>query len=408
MSKRYNNLYEKIIDIDNIKLAHQHARKDKGLYSAVQKTDKNLEERAKAIQKMLKNHTYKVSKYNISVLKDKTKERILYKLPYYPDRIIQWAIMLQLSPIFEKTFTNFTCASLPGRGIHYASNLLNKYLNTNIEETQYCLKIDIQKFYPNINHEILKSLLRKKFKDKDLLIELDKIIDSMKTISLDGLNISSELKQKSFIPNRGVPIGSYLSQYFANFYLTYFDHWLKEEQKCRYVVRYMDDIVILSSSKEYLHQLLQNIKHYLKENLELEIKTNYQIFPVDSRGIDFVGYRHFHGYKLLRKSTLKDCKKVIKDCNHAPSLLSNQLWSAYNSYEGWLLWCDSNRIYQKYFNPLVPKVNTYYFIYKKSKHKRANYSYKISNNFKKKKKFYMNNNIYHKKIHERSISYYDS
>ena len=74
MSKRYNNLYEKIIDIDNIKLAHQHARRDKGLYSAVQKTDEHLEERAKAIQKMLKNHTYKVSKYNVSVLKDKTKE----------------------------------------------------------------------------------------------------------------------------------------------------------------------------------------------------------------------------------------------------------------------------------------------------------------------------------------------
>ena len=100
---------------------------------------------------------------------------------------------------------------MPGRGIHYASKKLDKYLNTNIEETKYCLKLDIQKFYPNINHEILKNLLRKKIKDKDLLIELDKIIDSMKTVSLEHLNISSELKEKSFIPGRGVPIGSYLS-----------------------------------------------------------------------------------------------------------------------------------------------------------------------------------------------------
>lgn len=406
MSKRYNNLYEKIIDIDNIKLAHQHARRDKGLYSAVQKTDEHLEERAKAIQKMLKNHTYKVSKYNVGVLKDKTKERILYKLPYYPDRIIQWAIMLQLSPIFEKTFTNFTCASLPGRGIHYASKKLDKYLNTNIEETKYCLKLDIQKFYPNINHEILKNLLRKKIKDKDLLIELDKIIDSMKTVSLEHLNISSELKEKSFIPGRGVPIGSYLSQYFANFYLTYFDHWLKEQQNCKYVIRYMDDIVILSASKEYLHNLLKNIRSYLKENLDLEIKSNYQIFPVDDRGIDFVGYRHFHGYKLLRKTTLKDCKKIIEACHRSPAVLPDALWSAYNSYEGWLTWCDSNRIYKKYFNPLVPKVNTYYFLYKKSKRKKANYSYKIFNNFKKHKQFYMNKN-YHKKLHERNVKYND-
>jgi len=147
----------------------------------------------------------------------------------------------------------------------------------------------------------------------------------------------------------------------------------------------MDDIVILSASKEYLHNLLKNIKSYLKENLDLEIKSNYQIFPVDARGIDFVGYRHFHGYKLLRKTTLKDCKKMIEACRRSPIILSNTLWSAYNSYEGWLTWCDGNRIYNKYFNSLVPKVNTYYFLYKKSKYKKVNYSYKISNSFKKRK-----------------------
>jgi hypothetical protein len=106
---------------------------------------------------------------------------------------------------------------------------LNKYLK-DIEGTKYCLKIDIKKFFPNINHNILKKLLRRKIKDNDLLWLLDEIIDS-----IDG--------------DIGVPIGNYLSQYFANFYLAYFDHWLKEEKKVRYVIRYMDDIVCLTSIK---------------------------------------------------------------------------------------------------------------------------------------------------------------
>lgn len=104
-----------------------------------------------------------------------------------------------------KTFTN---ASLKDRGIHRTLDQLDKML-LDEEGTKYCLKIDVEKFFPNINHDILKELLRKKFKDKLLLNLLDEIIDS----------IDEE---------KGVPIGNYLSQYFANFYLAYFDHWLKE------------------------------------------------------------------------------------------------------------------------------------------------------------------------------------
>lgn len=121
MPKRYGNIYSKILDIDNIKFAHQNARKDKSFYTAVKKTDEHLDERCQEIQKMLKDHTYKVSPYRTSIINDKGKKRALYKLPYYPDRIIQWAIMLQIEPIFKETFTDFTYASIPNRGIHRAS-----------------------------------------------------------------------------------------------------------------------------------------------------------------------------------------------------------------------------------------------------------------------------------------------
>ena len=118
------------------------------------------------------------------------------------------------------------------------------------------------KFYPSIDHEILKQVVRRKIKDKRLLWLLDEIIDSAD----------------------GVPIGNYLSQYFANLYLAYFDHWIKEEKRIKYYYRYADDIVILGSDKNELHSLLHEIRAYLSDRLKLKVKRNYQVFPVDKSG----------------------------------------------------------------------------------------------------------------------------
>jgi RNA-directed DNA polymerase len=183
-------------------------------------------------------------------------------------------------------------------------------------ETTYCLKLDIKKFYPNIDHNILKLLLRKKIKDQNLLWLLDEIIDSAK----------------------GLPIGNYLSQYFANFYLTYFDHWIKEQMKVKHYFRYADDIVILHSDKEYLHSILSAIRNYFSKNLKLEIKSNYQVFPVKSRGIDFVGYVFYHTHILLRKR--------IKQ-NFARKLKSNPNTESTPSYLGWLKHCNAKHLTKK-------------------------------------------------------------
>lgn len=341
--KRYGNIYQKICDIDNLRLAHQNARKDKALYVAVQMVDSNPDFYLKQIQDMLINKTYAVSEYSHQTIVDKGKERDLMKLPYYPDRIIQWAIMLQLEPIFCKVFTSFTCASLKNRGIHKASTLLTSYMK-DVKGTQYTLKIDVRKFYPNINHEVLKRMLRKKFKDAELLELLDMIIDS-------------------YPGEKGVPIGSYLSQFLANFYLAYFDHWLKEKKGVKYVIRYMDDIVILHHSKSFLHKLRKDIDIYMKELLKLNIKENWQVFPTAIRGVDFVGYRHFYGYKLLRKTTCKHFKKkmllIKKKVLNDIQITFNE-WCSVNSYKGWLAWCNSFRLVQKYIVPIQKALDEYY------------------------------------------------
>lgn len=202
--KRYGNIFEKIYEMDNLREAHKNAREDKLFYKEVKMVDSNPDYYLGLIHDMLKNKQYRVSDYDISTINDKGKERELMKLPYFPDRIIQWAIMLQIEKVFMQVFCSHTCASIKDRGIGKASKLLDKYMSNKLD-SQNCLKIDVKKFYPNINHRILKRLLRKKFKDKDLLELLDMIIDS-------------------YPGERGVPIGSYLSQFLANFYLAYFDH----------------------------------------------------------------------------------------------------------------------------------------------------------------------------------------
>ena len=156
----------------------------------------------------LKNKTFQTSDYDIFKIY-KPKERDIYRLPYYPDRIVHHAVMNILEPVWVSIFTADTYSCIKGKGIHSAVRSLQKALNSDNEGTEYCLKLDIRKFYPTINHDILKDIIAKKIKDKDVLWLLGNIIDS--------------------VPDKeGVPIGNYLSQYFANLYLAYFDHWIKE------------------------------------------------------------------------------------------------------------------------------------------------------------------------------------
>lgn len=324
--KRYGNIYEKIYDYDNLLTAHHNARKGKGFYREVQEFNENEDKYIKKIQEMLINKTYKTSDYTIFTITDRGKEREIYKLPYFPDRVVQWAIMLQIEPIFLETFIYDSYAAIPKKGIHIASKRLSKWLKYDEENTSYCFKMDIKKFFPNIDHLILKQLLRRKIKDKDVLELLDEIIDSTED---------------------GIPIGNYISQYLANFYITYFDHWAKEELGIKYYMRYMDDIVVLHSSKEYLHQTKKEIEKYLLNELQLTIKDNWQVFPVDVRGIDFMGYRHFRNYKLLRKSTYKNFRKKMNEINKKNRLSDSDMCSI-KSYEGWLMWCDSYNLRSKY------------------------------------------------------------
>ncbi len=309
--KRKTNIYEGLISIENLLLADKKARKGKAHRKDVKQHDKQRGCNILSLHNALADQTFYTSSYTTFPVFE-PKERLVYCLPFYPDRIAQHAAMNKLERIFTAHFTSNTYSCIKGKGIHAAAADVKAALQ-DVPATTYCLKLDIKKFYPSIDHDILKAQLRRILKDKQLLWLLDNIIDSAD----------------------GVPIGNYLSQYFANFYLSGFDHWLKEVIGVKHYFRYADDIVILSGSKEYLHNLFGLIKQYLTSQLKLSIKGNHQVFPIAARGIDFVGYVFYHTHTRLRKSIKQN---MARNRNNPVST---------TAYYGWAIHCDSGHLLKK-------------------------------------------------------------
>lgn len=305
---RKGNLYESIISISNLELADEKARKRKRKQKSVREHDRNREQNILNLHYALKNKTYTTSPYKTFTIKE-PKERLIYRLPYYPDRIVHHAVMNVVRPVFISTFTADTYSCIKGRGIHKAAYKVKEAM-LDREGAKYYLKIDVNKFYASIDHVILKRLLRRKFKDRDLLELMDRIIDSA----------------------TGLPIGNYLSQYLANFYLAYFDHWIKEVQNVKYYFRYADDMVFFSNCKKFLHKLLHEIKDYLNVNLKLTIKKNYRVAP-SVCGLDFLGYVFYPGYTRVRKWIKQACARMLTYNPNPASIFA---------YLGWF--CHANTI----------------------------------------------------------------
>lgn len=170
--KRIGNLYEQIISVENLRLADEKARREKTRSYGVRVHDRNREANIQALHEALLTKTFRTSPYEVFTIYE-PKERVIYRLPYYPDRIVHHAIMNVLEPIWVKTFTYNTYSCVKGRGIEGCARHVDKMIRKYRGKPVYCLKIDIKKYYPSIKHHVLKRIVRRKIKDKDLLWLLD-------------------------------------------------------------------------------------------------------------------------------------------------------------------------------------------------------------------------------------------
>lgn len=342
MAHKIYNWYWKVTDPMNVLRATNNTIRGKNKRHDVQRMMEQVGyiETMQYVWELLSDEQFTPSKYTEKTIND-GKERHLKIAPLIPDRIVHHCLVDVLEEYLQRLFIANTYACVRGRGIHKCLQDLNRALQRDKRGTRYCLKIDIRHYYDNIDHEVLKRIIAKSVGDKRLLRLIYLIIDSTE--------------------GKGIPIGFLTSQHFANWYLTPFDHWIKEVMRVRYYYRYMDDIVVLGRTKTELHELLEAMRRYLGEELLLEIKPNWQIFPVDARSIDFVGYKSNHYNVLVRASILKrywrKLHKLQRNSKQCGGITFEQAVHELASHYGWLQHCDRehfeeimSRTYKQLFN----------------------------------------------------------
>ena len=319
--KRHNNLYQQMTSPENIRAAWLDARRGKSSKSAVRRFERDLDANLERIRQSLINKTYKTSPYKTMIIKE-PKERLIYRLPYDPDRIIHHVLMRVVEPIWQGMFISDSYACIKGRGIHEGSKRAMEYVRRN----RYCLKMDISKFYPSVDHDILYKIIQRKIKCVDTLQLFREIIYS--------------------VPNgKNVPIGNYTSQWMGNLYLNELDYFVKHTLRVKDYVRYCDDFCLFSDDKKHLGRLASEIETFLATKLALKLSKN-SIFPV-TQGVDFLGYRHFPTHVLLRKSTTTRIRRRLRSLPKAlaTGLVTFEYFrSCIASIKGWMRWANTHHL----------------------------------------------------------------
>ncbi len=284
--KRAGRLYDSIVDADNIRLAFWKAAKGKHDRKDVISFKSDFESNIRKLYDQLQQKSLNVGHYRFFDVYD--PKRRLICAAAFPERVLHHAIMNVCEPVLDNYSIYDSYACRKRKGAQRAVLRLQVYAR----RYPWFLKLDIRKYFDSIDHEILMQLLSQRFKEKTVLLLFDQIL---KTYHIEK--------------GKGLPIGNLISQNMANFYLSGFDRWNKEVRKVRAYVRYMDDFVLFKEDNASLKNELKQVKHFLKENLKLVLKSPVQLNR-SSRGISCLGYRVFP--QKIRLSTRSKQRFVRK------------------------------------------------------------------------------------------------
>lgn len=284
--KRQGSLIESIADIDNLRCAYFKARKSKEAGIEVKIFLEDFDANLLTLQSELLSGKVNIGNYHYFTIFD-PKERTICAASF-PERVLHHAIMNICHANFEQYQIYDSYASRKGKGTYKAVERAKTFQR----KYRWFLKLDVRKYFYSINHDILKVLLNKRFKDTRLLEIMFKIIDSY------HVN-----------PNVGLPIGNLTSQYFANHYLAVADHYVKEELKIPAYVRYMDDMVLWCNNKEELLEIGAKFQYFLFAELGLEIKPF--CLNRSEKGLPFLGYLIFsEKIRLAKRSRTRFITKL--------------------------------------------------------------------------------------------------
>ncbi len=323
-----NELYQEIYNLSNLLLAWRKARKHKTSKYYVIEFEKDTLVNLLKLSEELKNHTYNPLPLKTFILRD-PKTRKISKSDFR-DRIVHHDLIRIIEPIFDRGFIYDSCANRIGKGNLFAIKRFDYFkrkVTNNFKSNAFCLKADIRHYFETVSHEILINIIRRKIKDKEVISLIKLILN----------NFDSKNK------GTGMPLGNLTSQFFANVYLNELDYFVKHKLKAKYYIRYVDDFVILHKSKSQLEFWKSEIDKFLKEKLKIELHPEKSKISSLSRGIDFVGFRNFYHYRLLRKRNIRKMLFVF-DRYKKNEVSKEKLFEIFQGWDAYAKWADSYKL----------------------------------------------------------------
>jgi len=285
--------------------AARKAQRGKRFRNYVLEFNYDLESNLLRLQEELLTRTYLPGSYRTFQIVE-PKKRMISAAPYR-DRIVHHSLCNVIAPIFERTFTHDSYANRTGYGTHRALRKFTEYAR----QYRYVLQCDVKKYFPSIDHEILKSVIRRKIKCGPTLWLIDTIIDASNEQEPVENYFPGDDLFSPFERRRGLPIGNLTSQFFANVYLNGLDHFVRERLKPEGYLRYVDDFALFGDDREALRGMRSEIEGFL-------MGLRLQMHPVKSQlfetriGAGFVGFRVLPDRIRIRSSNLRRARRRLR------------------------------------------------------------------------------------------------